>query len=38
MQSMDDALMALVQQKRIHPRDAYLKAGDKSRFESLVPN
>lgn len=38
MQSMDDALMALVQQKRIHPRDAYLKAGDKSRFESLVPS
>jgi twitching motility protein PilT len=38
MQSMDDALMGLVQQKRIHPRDAYLKAGDKSRFESLVPN
>ena len=38
MQSMDDALMALVQQKRIHPRDAYLKAGDKARFESLVPN
>jgi len=38
MQSMDDALMALVQSKRIHPRDAYLKATDKSRFESLVPN
>jgi len=38
MQSMDDALMALVQAKRIHPRDAYLKAGDKARFESLVPN
>ena len=38
MQSMDDALMALVQQKRIHPRDAYLKAADKARFESLVPN
>jgi twitching motility protein PilT len=38
MQSMDDALMALVQQKRIHPRDAYLKAADKSRFESMVPN
>jgi twitching motility protein PilT len=38
MQSMDDALMALVQQKRIQPRDAYLKASDKGRFESLVPN
>jgi len=38
MQSMDDALMGLVQSKRIHPRDAYLKATDKARFESLVPN
>jgi twitching motility protein PilT len=38
MQSMDDALMALVQSKHIHPRDAYLKAGDKGRFESLIPN
>ena len=38
MQSMDDALMALVKDKRIHPRDAYLKATDKPRFESLVPN
>jgi twitching motility protein PilT len=38
MQSMDDALMALVQQKRIQPKDAYLKATDKTRFESMVPN
>jgi twitching motility protein PilT len=38
MQSMDDALMAAVQQKLIHPRDAYLKAGDKGRFEALIPN
>jgi twitching motility protein PilT len=38
MQSMDDALMALVQKQRIHPRDAYLKAADKARFESLVPS
>jgi len=38
MQSMDDALFALVQSKRIHPRDAYLKAGEKARFEALVPN
>jgi len=38
MQAMDDALMALVQQKRIHPRDAYLKASDKAKFEAMVPN
>jgi twitching motility protein PilT len=38
MQAMDDGLMALVQSQRIHPRDAYLKAHDKARFESLVPN
>jgi twitching motility protein PilT len=37
MQSMDDALWALVQQKKIHPRDAWMKAADKARFESLVP-
>lgn len=37
MQAMDDALFALVQQERIHPRDAYMKAADKARFESLVP-
>jgi twitching motility protein PilT len=37
MQSMDDSLFALLQDKRIHPRDAYMKASDKSRFESLVP-
>ena len=36
MQSMDDALWKLVQDKRIHPRDAYLKAADKARFEPLV--
>ena len=34
--SMDDALMALVEQKRIAPRDAYLKATDKARFENLI--
>ena len=38
MQSMDDALMALLDQKKILPRDAYLKATDKARFESLVPD
>jgi twitching motility protein PilT len=37
MQAMDDALFELVQQGRIHPRDAYMKAIDKPRFESLVP-
>ena len=36
MQSMDDALWKLVQDKRVHPRDAYLKATDKARFEPLV--
>ncbi len=37
MQAMDDALMELVQQNVIGPRDAYMKAIDKARFESLVP-
>jgi twitching motility protein PilT len=36
MQSMDDALWKLVQDKKVHPRDAYLKATDKARFEPLV--
>jgi twitching motility protein PilT len=36
MQLMDDGLMALIEAKRITPRDAYLKATDKSRFEPLV--
>jgi twitching motility protein PilT len=36
MQRMDDALVALVQQKRITPRDAYMKAGDKQRFEQML--
>jgi twitching motility protein PilT len=36
MQLMDDALMALVDAKRITARDAYLKATDKARFEALV--
>jgi twitching motility protein PilT len=37
MQAMDDALFALVQAQTIHPRDAYMKALDKARFEALVP-
>ena len=37
MQSMDDALMALAEAKAIEPEEAYLKARDKKRFESLVP-
>ena len=36
MQLMDDALMTLVEQKRITPRDAYMKATNKARFEPLV--
>ena len=37
MQGMDDALFALMQSGRISARDAYMKAQDKSRFESMVP-
>ncbi len=36
MQLMDDALMALVEEKRITARDAYMKASIKARFENLV--
>jgi twitching motility protein PilT len=36
MQLMDDALAAAVEAKRITPRDAYLKATNKSRFESMI--
>ncbi|MGH9361098.1 MAG: type IV pilus twitching motility protein PilT [Thermoanaerobaculia bacterium] len=36
MQLMDDALMALVEAKRIAPRDAYMKASQKQRFEPLL--
>ena len=36
MQSMDDALFALVDEGRITGRDAYMKASDKGRFEGLV--
>jgi twitching motility protein PilT len=36
MQLMDDALMALVEQKRITPREAYMKATNKARFEGMI--
>jgi twitching motility protein PilT len=37
MQTMDDALLQLVQAGRIAAEDAYLKASDKSRFERFAP-
>jgi len=36
MQVMDDALAAMVEAKRVTPREAYLKATNKARFESLI--
>ncbi len=36
MQSMDDSLMAGVEEGRIRAHDAYMKASDKSRFEKLA--
>ncbi|HXM70738.1 MAG TPA: PilT/PilU family type 4a pilus ATPase [Thermoanaerobaculia bacterium] len=36
MQLMDDALAAMVEAKRVTPRDAYLKASNKARFENLI--
>jgi len=36
MQLMDDALMTLVEQKRITPHEAYMKASNKAKFEALV--
>jgi twitching motility protein PilT len=36
MQAMDDALFAAAKDGRVRPYDAYLKAGDKSRFEPLL--
>jgi len=38
MQTMDDSLFALVQAGRVDAREAYRKATDKARFESLTPN
>jgi twitching motility protein PilT len=37
MQTMDDSLFALVQAGRIDGREAYRKAADKARFESMAP-
>jgi twitching motility protein PilT len=37
MQTMDDALMALVQSSKIVAEDAYRKAIDKARFEKYAP-
>lgn len=37
MQTMDDALFTLVKEDKITARDAYMKATDKGRFESMVP-
>ena len=36
MQLMDDALMQLVEQRRITPREAYMKASNKAKFEAMV--
>ena len=36
MQLMDDALLALVEQKRITPREAYMKATNKAKFEEMI--
>ncbi len=39
MQSMDDALFAKVAEGKVEAQDAYMKANDKSRFETLIsPN
>ncbi len=37
MQTMDDSLMQLIDAGRILPRDAYMKAQDKAKFEALLP-
>jgi twitching motility protein PilT len=37
MQTMDDALWALVEARRVRPHDAYMKATEKARFEALLP-
>ena len=37
MQAMDDALFALAESGDILPRDAYMKATEKKRFEPLLP-
>ncbi len=37
MQSMDDALFALVKEGRISAHDGFMKATEKARFEALLP-
>ncbi|HSI04215.1 MAG: type IV pilus twitching motility protein PilT [Myxococcota bacterium] len=37
MQAMDDALFALVKEGRVLPKEAYMKATNKQRFEELLP-
>ena len=37
MQFMDDAIWALVHQGRVSPREAFMKAIDKKRFERFLP-
>jgi twitching motility protein PilT len=36
MQTMDEALMGLLQAKKISPQDALARASDKQKFEALV--
>jgi hypothetical protein len=36
MQQLDDALLELVAKKIVTPRDAYMKAQEKGRFEALI--
>ena len=36
MQLLDDALLDLVAKKIVTPRDAYMKAQEKGRFEALI--
>ena len=36
MQQMDDALAAVVEARRVTPREAYLRATNKARFENLI--
>jgi twitching motility protein PilT len=38
MQSLDDAIMAHLQAKRISPDDAYNKANDKGKFRPFLKN
>ena len=38
MQSLDDAIMALLEKKIIAPDDAYSKANDKNRFLPFLKN